>query len=254
MGQIFISYSRADKDFVDSLTRDIEDTEHAGFDVWIDRADISGGEDWNTAINEAISKCSYFLVVLSPNSAKSKTVGQELSVADECDKRIIPLMYQIREVPAAFKLTLGRLQQIDFTEDYSGALQRLRRALGQQPQAKDDYRQPQPPPPRPAPQLSLAQVLPGQWVATAISPLMQITASVWVSSDGSFQAQQTPFGWSSQGRWSVDPSNQVYMQGMVTSGFTTLPFVNSLRVLTFDRNQINGIGPNGEQAVWRRVG
>jgi hypothetical protein len=72
--------------------------------------------------------------------------------------------------------------------------------------------------------------------------------------DGSFQAQQTPVGWSSFGRWSVDQFNQVYMQGMVTNGFNQAPFGSVLRVTTFDRNQINGVGPQGEQVVWQRVG
>jgi len=27
-----------------------------------------------------------------------------------------------------------------------------------------------------------------------------------------------------------------------------------MRVLTFDRNQLNGVGPRGEQVIWQRAG
>jgi hypothetical protein len=86
-------------------------------------------------------------------------------------------------------------------------------------------------------------------------PMMPPTnISLWLSADGSFQAQMMPMGSSAQGRWSVDLNNQVFMQGMETNGFMTIPFVGGLRVLNFDRNQLNGVGPRGEQVVWRRVG
>ena len=255
MEQVFISYSRADKDFVDSLARDIENAERGRFDVWTDRADISGGDDWTTKIGSAIRTCSYFLLVLSPNSAKSKKVWQEAALADKHNKRIVPLMYQSCDIPEELELPLARQQLIDFTQNYSEALQRLCGALGQKRQSIDsDWPQPSPLPP-PPPQLSLIQILPGQWIATVTFPMMPpTTVSVWMAPDGSFQAQMMPIGSSAQGRWSVDQSNQVYMQGIETNGFMTVPFVGGLRVLTFDQNQINGVGPRGEQVYWRRVG
>lgn len=261
MDIIFVSYARSDKDFVDGLARDIESAESGKFDVWTDRADISGGDDWNTAISRAIRRCSYFLLVLSPNSTKSMKVGQELSLADKHEKRIIPIMYQQCDIPEELELFLARLQTIDFTEGYDEAMQRLQGALGQKRQAKPQPEinrqpipQPQaPPPPFVPPQLNLLQVVPGQWMATATYPMMQITATLWMAPDGSFQAQQTPVGWRSYGRWSVDQFNQLYLQGMITDGFNQGPFGSVLRVSMFDRNQINGIGPQGEQVIWQRV-
>jgi hypothetical protein len=200
--------------------------------------------------------------VLSPNSAKSKKVWQEAALADKHDRRIVPLMYQNCDIPEELELPLARQQFIDFTQSYEEALQRLCGALGQKRQAVDT-RRPEPPPsfqPQPTfppqqPQLGLIQILPGQWIATATYPMMpQITVSVWMAPDGSFRAQQMPMGVSSQGRWSVDQSNQVQMQGVETNGFLTAPFATSLRVLTFDQNQISGLGPFGEQVYWRRVG
>jgi hypothetical protein len=116
-------------DFVDALARDIENADRARFDVWTDRADISGGDDWNTAISRAIRACSHFLLVLSPNSAKSTKVGQELSLADKHEKRIIPLMYQNCDIPEELELLLVRTQLIDFhTGLQRGAAKIARRA------------------------------------------------------------------------------------------------------------------------------
>ncbi|HEV7681857.1 MAG TPA: toll/interleukin-1 receptor domain-containing protein [Pyrinomonadaceae bacterium] len=256
MDQIFVSYARSDKDFVDALARDIESADGGKFDVWIDRADISGGDDWYTAISRAIRTCSHFLLVLSPDSTRSTKVGDELSLADKHARRIIPIMYQPCDIPEGWELLLTRRQTIDFTQDYNEALQRLRGALGQKQQAKlETNRQPtpQPQPPFVPSQLDLFQVVPGQWMSTATYPMMQVTAAIWMSPDGSFQARQTPMGWSSMGRWSINQFNQVYMQGMVTDGFNQSPFATVLRVSTFDQNQIYGLGPQGEQVVWQRV-
>lgn len=79
MSEIFISYSRLDREFVDQL---IEELQRRGFDVWLDRKDISGGTDWRAAISQAIRACRAFLLVLSTDSATSKKVVQELSLAD----------------------------------------------------------------------------------------------------------------------------------------------------------------------------
>ena len=261
MEHIFVSYSRADKDFVDSLARDIEGYETGKFDVWTDRADISGGDDWNKAISRAIRGCSYFLLVLSPNSAKSTKVGQELSLADKHDKRIVPLMHEHCDIPEELELLLVRRQLIDFTQNYDEAFRKLCAALGQKPKETineweppktkiNDWRATLPPPPPPQP--ALMQIVPGQWFATAIYPMMQINARVWMGPDGSFQAQQLPMGISAQGRWTVDQLNQIHLQGFETNGYRTAPFTGGLRVMTFDQNQISGIGPRGEQVYWRR--
>ena len=268
MEQIFISYSRADKDFVDSLARDLESYQGGKFDCWTDRADISGGDDWNKAISRAIRNCSYFLLVLSPKSAGSMKVGQELSLADKHNKRIIPLMYQTCDIPEELELLLTRPQIIDFTQGHEEAFQKLCVALGQKPPVgttptptpaagapnpnwQPNYPQPTYPPPPPPPP-NLMQIVPGQWFATATYPMMQITARVWMQPNGSFQAQQLPMGSSVQGRWSVDHVNNIHLQGVETNGYMSAPFAGGLRVMTFDRNQITGIGPLGEQVYWRR--
>lgn len=128
MSHIFISYSRDDSDFVNSLIAGIE---KRGVEVWIDRQDIPGGETWRAAIAEAIRSCDAFVIVLSPNSTVSKNVSKELSIAESHHRTIIPLLHQLCEIPPNMEYQLAEIQWIDFTtEEYAGALERLISVLG----------------------------------------------------------------------------------------------------------------------------
>jgi tetratricopeptide (TPR) repeat protein len=134
MSHIFVSYSRKDSSFVDQLIQDIE---KRGIAVWVDREDIAGGETWRAAIADAIRECLAFVIVLSPNSTKSKNVSKELSLAESHNRQIIPLLYQLCEIPPTLEYQLAEIQLIDFTAiPYDNALDRLIKALGKDPGAK----------------------------------------------------------------------------------------------------------------------
>ena len=127
MNEVFISYSRADNQFVDGL---ISDLEQKGIHVWVDREDIEGGTAWRAAISEAIRKCRAFLIVLSPNSTQSKNVSRELSLAESHDRMIIPIIYQDCKIPPGMEYQLAELQWINLNNlSYEAALDRLVRAL-----------------------------------------------------------------------------------------------------------------------------
>jgi hypothetical protein len=127
MGQIFISYSRKDKDFVDKLVRDLE---NSGFSVWIDREDIRGGDSWRKSIVDAIRSCDIFVLVLSPNSVASVNVAKEVSIADSDKARIIPVIYQKCQISADMEYQLASVQQISMVEDYQHGLRQLTQAVG----------------------------------------------------------------------------------------------------------------------------
>ena len=278
MGQIFISYSRADKDFVDRLARDIEAVEP--HDVWTDRADIAGGEDWYTAISRAIRGCSAFLLVLSPNSNDSVKVAEELSLADKHRRNIVPVMCESCEVSVGMELPLSRRQTIDFTEGYDVALGKLLAVLGS-PRPEPPPTKPEPRPTRPEPQgdegapprvtttnvvkeqfsapppprqPELTQMLVGQWTITINFPMMPpFTLTVWLGPDGTFRAQ-LPTGAFAQGGWSVNFGNQVVMQGVESFGMMSRPFYGHLNVTDYGPHHLNGFGPQGEPVFWRRSG
>ena len=138
MGQIFVSYSRKDRGFVDDLVRDLS---KKGLSCWVDREDISAGRSWRSEIGEAIRQCDGFLIVLSPASVASENVKRELAFAESHGRRIIPLRYQSCTLPAEIELTLGNLQRIDFVEPiYEEAVARLVQSL--KPEVQPERKRP----------------------------------------------------------------------------------------------------------------
>ena len=106
----FISYSRADSDFVVRLAKDLKT---AGLDVWLDQLDIPTGSRWDDELESALRTCSTFLIVLSPNSIKSQNVKDEIGYAIDAGKHILPVMIKQCEVP----FRLRRFQFVDFTNE-----------------------------------------------------------------------------------------------------------------------------------------
>ena len=107
--QIFISYSRRDQEFVFKLATDLE---LRGGRVWLDQADIQGGEQWRHSIASGITQSGAFLLVISPDSMDSQYVRLELETAEQQGKPIFPLIYRRASIPE----NLSRFQFIDFTQ------------------------------------------------------------------------------------------------------------------------------------------
>lgn len=109
MGQIFISYSRADKAFADQLRADLE---KRGADVWIDVDDIPVGEKWSSAVQQALDSCTVMIVILSPEAAASKNVEDEWQYFLDQNKPLVPVL--LRPTKAHFQIS--RIQYIDFSQ------------------------------------------------------------------------------------------------------------------------------------------
>ena len=118
----FFSYSRDDSEFALRLAQDLKS---AGANVWIDQLDIDPGQEWDNAIEEAVTQSPRMLLILSPASVKSRNVRNEISFALDAQKVIIPVLYRDCTVP----LQLHRVQHIDFRTDYDRGLQSLLKAL-----------------------------------------------------------------------------------------------------------------------------
>jgi hypothetical protein len=96
MSQVFISYSRRDLDFVERLANDLK---HAGNQVWYDLSELDGGDHWGRELQNAIHQCEVFVLVVSPNSVESEWVEKEFLYASSLGRRIVPLMYQVCDLP-----------------------------------------------------------------------------------------------------------------------------------------------------------
>jgi TIR domain len=119
----FVSYSRADTDFVLRLCQDLRT---AGASIWLDQLDIHPGEDWDEAIERGLFECGRMLAVLSPKSVSSQNVLDEIGYALSKKKTIIPVLHQDCEVP----YRLNRIQYVDFRTTYDEPLKSLLVAIG----------------------------------------------------------------------------------------------------------------------------
>ncbi|MBR3315931.1 MAG: toll/interleukin-1 receptor domain-containing protein [Atopobiaceae bacterium] len=108
----FISYSSFDKNVADNLCSKLEG---AGIKVWYAPRDIASS-DYASAIVKAISRCTYFVVILSSNSLRSQHVLNEIDLAfQELDRnvRIMPLRIDEKEMGPSFRYYLSRHHWMD---------------------------------------------------------------------------------------------------------------------------------------------
>ena len=119
----FISYSREDSEFALRLARDLK---AAGAEIWLDQLDIHPGHEWDDAIEAALVAAPLMLLILSPASASSRNVRNEVAVALDEGKKIIPILHRDCVVP----LQLRRIQYVDFRTDYARGFAELLRHMG----------------------------------------------------------------------------------------------------------------------------
>ncbi len=113
-GQIFISYSREDANFVYPLAAKLESD---GFKVWIDRLDIPVGNPWRREIVQAIAESDAFILLLSPSSTASKNVLAELDIAIGEDIKVMPVIMRSVQIPNNFKYQLSGKNRINLFEN-----------------------------------------------------------------------------------------------------------------------------------------
>ncbi len=109
--KVFISYSRKDlADFADELVAGLG---LAGFAPFLDRHDISAGEEWEKRLGDLIEKSDTVVFVVSPEAVKSERCIWEIDKASAQSKRLLPVIH--KAVPEAdIPEQLGRLQFVRF--------------------------------------------------------------------------------------------------------------------------------------------
>lgn len=106
MADIFISYSRQDRERV----RPIADAlEQAGYDIWWD-IKIPTGTEFDHAIDKALRDAKAVLVVWSENSVNSRWVKEEAEDGLTSD-RLVPVLLDPVAIPRGFR----RIQASDFS-------------------------------------------------------------------------------------------------------------------------------------------
>lgn len=106
--EVFISYSRKDKEFVRRLD---EELKRRGREAWVDWEGIRPTEEFMQAIYGAIESTDTFVFVLTPDSVASEVCGREIAHAVAHNKRMVPIV--AREVEArAVPESLAKLNWI----------------------------------------------------------------------------------------------------------------------------------------------
>lgn len=127
--EIFLSYSNLDRDFA---TRLVDVLKRHRVPVWFSPKDVLGAQQWQDEIGGALSRCDWFVVILSPNSIDSMWVKRETAYAlqqKRYENRIVPLLYQDCDVDK-LSWVLGSFQFVDFRGDFVTGSRDLLRVWG----------------------------------------------------------------------------------------------------------------------------
>src|SRR6266516_4136110 len=125
--EVFISYSRKDKDFVRRLDEELKRRDR---EAWVDWEGIPPVDKWEKTIYGAIEASNTFIFVLTPDSIASEICGKEIAHAAANNKRLVPVVH--RDVAAdRVPKSLGELNWIFCrdSDDFGEATETLVRAL-----------------------------------------------------------------------------------------------------------------------------
>jgi TIR domain-containing protein len=127
--EVFLSHSSLDRQFASDLSAVIR---RHGVPVWYSQTNIVGAQQWQDEIGDALQRCDWFAVILSPQSADSMWVKRELSYAlqqNRFENRIVPIAYQQSDFER-LSWTLSLFQMVDFRQDLEQGYRNLLRTWG----------------------------------------------------------------------------------------------------------------------------
>ncbi len=113
---IFISYAHKNMLTAQIITQNLIQT---GVPIWMDRMKLIGGSAWLNEIQKGIENAQAVLLIVTPDSMKSKTVQQEYAYAIQLGKPIIPVLAKnTSNIPDELK----KFQFVDFRKHVYDAL------------------------------------------------------------------------------------------------------------------------------------
>jgi formylglycine-generating enzyme required for sulfatase activity len=123
MPRVFISHATADRDFIEREI--IPLLQRNGVETWYARDDIGAADEWERTILQGLRSCDYFLVVMSPQSARSRWVKREVDWAfHKGEKPVVPVLLADCDSDD-FHIGLAGIQHVDYRHDLETARSRL---------------------------------------------------------------------------------------------------------------------------------
>ena len=122
--KVFLSHSDRDRPFVSRLARLLEER---GLSVWYSRTKIKGAQEWHDEIGKALTRCSWFVLVLTPASVASVWTKRELMYALQQKRyrnHIVPLLRR-KCRHEGLSWTLASIQMVNFTGTFAGGAKAL---------------------------------------------------------------------------------------------------------------------------------
>jgi adenylate cyclase len=108
---VFISYSREDKDKVLELTDRLR---AAGVPLWMDVGGIDGATMWGEEIVHALESAKVLLLMVTESSVRSHNVAKEVVLASERKGHILPVHLERTQIPPSLRYPLAGIQHIEY--------------------------------------------------------------------------------------------------------------------------------------------
>jgi hypothetical protein len=252
---VFICFHHEDQTAANQVVRSLET---AGMRCWISSRDELPGETWAAKISRALDESKTVVFILSAKSNNSDGCKNELAIAHQKKKPIIPLRVENVYPADDLEYFLARVQRLDaLSRPIDQYLDELVAAVRNSIKVKPEQPPRELPPELPLEEpRSLVKILPGVWQIQITHPSGMVgQMGLELSPSGAFQGQLiAPAGQLMiQGMWQITSPNQVALQGQQSNGFMMWPYGV---VLTFNNvapNQLSGLSDVGEQVVCQKV-
>src|SRR5205823_11527542 len=90
--------------------------EAAGVRVWVDRRSIAGGTSWDAEIVRGVKNCAVMAVLCSSTALRSANVQQELRLAMQYQKPLLPLLLEPVTFPEEVEYALVGRQWVELLD------------------------------------------------------------------------------------------------------------------------------------------
>jgi hypothetical protein len=126
--EVFLSHASQDGKIAERIAQVLRDH---GLPTFFSPTNVIGAQQWQNEILQALKRCDWFIVLLSPNAINSMWVKRETAFAlkeRRYENQIVPLLYRDCDLGPLEWLTI--LQIVDFRGKFDDDCRALLRVWG----------------------------------------------------------------------------------------------------------------------------